>query len=74
MPALSTLAGTGTAAPLKLLALALMTTSNGPPGAARDAGEGTDFYVTERGGISLTPLQLDLTHAAQLKALQQALG
>ncbi len=46
----------------------------GPPGAARDAGEGTDFYVTERGGISLTPLQLDLTHAAQLKALQQALG
>ena len=46
----------------------------GPPGAARDAGEGTDFYVTERGGISLTPLQLDLTHAAQLKALQLALG
>ena len=46
----------------------------GPPGGAKDAGEGTDFYVTERGGISITPLQIDLTHTTQLDALRQGLA
>ncbi|MFN3234057.1 MAG: 5'/3'-nucleotidase SurE [Gammaproteobacteria bacterium] len=34
----------------------------GLPGNAQDAGPGTDFYAVERGYISITPLQLDLTH------------
>ena len=46
----------------------------GPPGAAKDAGEGTDFYVTEHGGISITPLQMDLTHSRQLDVLRQGLA
>jgi 5'-nucleotidase len=46
----------------------------GPPGAAKDAGEGTDFYVTERGGIAITPLQVDLTHTTQLSALRAGLA
>jgi len=33
----------------------------GPAGDARDAGQGTDFEVTARGCISVTPLQVDLT-------------
>jgi 5'-nucleotidase len=46
----------------------------GPPGAAKDAGEGTDFHATARGCISVTPLQIDLTHAAQLDALKKGLA
>lgn len=42
----------------------------GPAGAARDAGEGTDFHATANGFVSVTPLQIDLTHAAQLVALR----
>ncbi|MFN5880775.1 MAG: 5'/3'-nucleotidase SurE [Burkholderiales bacterium] len=34
----------------------------GPAGAAREAGPGTDFHATEHGQISVTPLQVDLTH------------
>lgn len=34
----------------------------GPAGAAREAGPGTDFHATEQGQISVTPLQVDLTH------------
>lgn len=45
----------------------------GPAGAARDAGEGTDFHATANGHISITPLQIDLTHAAQLAALRRDL-
>lgn len=45
----------------------------GPPGAAKDAGEGTDFNATAKGCISVTPLQIDLTHAAQLDALKKGL-
>jgi 5'-nucleotidase len=38
----------------------------GPSGDARDAGEGTDFEVTARGAISITPLHVDLTdHGAR---------
>lgn len=46
----------------------------GPPGAARDAGEGTDFHATANGHVSVTPLQIDLTHAAQLAALRKDLS
>jgi len=38
----------------------------GPAGAARDAGPGTDFHALERGAVSVTPLQVDLTHAGQI--------
>jgi 5'-nucleotidase len=41
----------------------------GPSGKARDAGEGTDFHAVASGFVSITPLQIDLTHAAQLQAL-----
>ncbi|MBH9553355.1 5'/3'-nucleotidase SurE [Inhella gelatinilytica] len=38
----------------------------GPPGAVREGGEGTDFHATHHGAISVTPLQVDLTHHAEL--------
>src|SRR6266513_650183 len=34
----------------------------GAAGAAADAGEGTDFHAIERGYVSVTPLQIDLTN------------
>jgi len=34
----------------------------GAAGSAADAGEGTDFHATEGGFVSVTPLQIDLTH------------
>lgn len=34
----------------------------GPPGAEQDAGPGTDFHAVATGYVSITPLQLDLTH------------
>ena len=43
----------------------------GAAGAAADAGPGTDFNAIERGVVSITPLQIDLTHAAQLPAIRQ---
>lgn len=46
----------------------------GPAGAAKDAGEGTDFHATAKGHVSITPLQIDLTHTAQLDALKKALA
>jgi len=46
----------------------------GPIGAAKDAGEGTDFHAAKQGWVSVTPLQVDLTHVAQLKALQENLA
>lgn len=45
----------------------------GPAGGARDAGEGTDFDATARGYVSVTPLQIDLTHVTQLDALKKGL-
>lgn len=33
----------------------------GAAGAARDAGEGTDFHATSLGHVALTPLQVDMT-------------
>lgn len=38
----------------------------GAAGLAADAGEGTDFHAVEHGWVSVTPLQIDLTHSAQL--------
>ena len=40
----------------------------GPAGSARDASEGTDFHAVTEGCVSITPLQLDLTHTAMLSA------
>jgi len=42
----------------------------GAAGAAADAGEGTDFHAVADGYVSLTPLQMDLTHAAQIKGVE----
>lgn len=41
----------------------------GAAGSAQDAGEGTDFHVVEQGGVSVTPLQMDLTFFDQLPML-----
>jgi 5'-nucleotidase len=41
----------------------------GPSGAANDDSEGTDFYVLQRGYVSVTPLRLDLTQQAQVEQL-----
>jgi 5'-nucleotidase len=46
----------------------------GPPGATRDAGEGTDFHACAQGWTSMTPLQIDLTHKSQLDVLAQGLA
>jgi 5'-nucleotidase len=46
----------------------------GPAGKVRDASEGTDFHAIEQGLISITPLQIDLTHSKQLQSLREALA
>jgi 5'-nucleotidase len=46
----------------------------GAAGKVRDASEGTDFHATEQGLISITPLQIDLTHSRQLQSLREALA
>jgi 5'-nucleotidase len=46
----------------------------GPSGLAKDAGEGTDFHAVANGIVSLTPLQIDLTDAAQLPAVREWLS
>lgn len=38
----------------------------GAAGSAQDAGEGTDFHAVANKLVSITPLQMDLTHAAQI--------
>lgn len=45
----------------------------GPAGKAKDAGEGTDFHTVANGFVSITPLQIDLTHASQLEVLKKGL-
>lgn len=42
----------------------------GAAGAAQDAGPGTDFNAVERGVVSVTPLQIDLTQNAQLPTIR----
>ena len=46
----------------------------GPPGATLDAGEGTDFHAAANGIVSITPLQIDLTHKEQLALLAGGLA
>ncbi|MBS1229600.1 MAG: stationary-phase survival protein SurE [Proteobacteria bacterium] len=46
----------------------------GAAGAAQDAGEGTDFYAVANNQVSLTPLQIDLTHNAQLPLIRDWLA
>ena len=46
----------------------------GAAGAAADAGPGTDFNAVERNCVSITPLQIDLTHNTQLAPIRDWLG
>ncbi len=46
----------------------------GPPGAEQDAGTGTDFYAIKRGYVSITPLQLDMTHYEMFSQLSEWMG
>jgi 5'-nucleotidase len=46
----------------------------GPAGRAKDDGEGTDFRAVAQGYISITPLQIDLTHTAMLDPLRSLLA
>lgn len=46
----------------------------GPPGAAKDAGAGTDFFATARNFVSVTPLQIDLTNTKQIDQLNADLA
>jgi len=46
----------------------------GPVGKAKEASEGTDFHATANGCVSITPLQVDLTHVGQLERLRQTLA
>ena len=46
----------------------------GAAGEAQDAGEGTDFHAVNDGRVSITPLQVDLTHNAQLSSIRDWLG
>jgi 5'-nucleotidase len=43
----------------------------GPPGAAQDAGLGTDFHAVQTGFISITPIHVDLTRYQALESLTQ---
>lgn len=43
----------------------------GAAGAAADSGPGTDFNAVDRGFVSITPLQIDLTHTAQISVVQR---
>lgn len=43
----------------------------GAAGAAADAGEGTDFHAVENGWVSITPLQIDLTHTGQMERVRE---
>ena len=42
----------------------------GPAGGAQDAGEGTDFCAVAAKRVSVTPLQVDLTHLNQIPLLR----
>jgi 5'-nucleotidase len=43
----------------------------GAAGAAADAGEGTDFHAVANGFVSITPLQIDLTHVGQIGTVRE---
>ena len=42
----------------------------GPAGGAQDAGDGTDFHAVAAQQVSVTPLQVDLTHMNQIPLLR----
>ncbi len=44
----------------------------GPPGIAKDATEGTDFHAIQHGQVSITPLQLDLSHLAMREQMMSS--
>ena len=46
----------------------------GPAGGAADAGPGTDFHAVDNQRVSVTPLRMDLTHAAQLSRAREWLA
>ena len=46
----------------------------GAAGAAAEAGEGTDFHAIAQGFVSITPLQIDLTHVARMGAISEWLS
>jgi 5'-nucleotidase len=46
----------------------------GAAGDAQDAGPGTDFHAVAQGHVSVTPLQMDLTHHAQLDLVRGWIG
>ena len=46
----------------------------GAAGPVKDAGEDTDFAAVDAGYASLTPLQMDLTHSAQIDGVRRWLG
>jgi 5'-nucleotidase len=46
----------------------------GPAGSAREGGPGTDFHATASGFVSVTPLQIDLTHSGQLQMVSDWLA
>ncbi|MDR2000499.1 MAG: 5'/3'-nucleotidase SurE [Zoogloeaceae bacterium] len=46
----------------------------GAAGEAADAGEGTDFHAIANGFVSVTPLQIDLTHAGQIGTVRDWLS
>ena len=46
----------------------------GAAGAAQDAGEGTDFHAVGQGLVSITPLQIDLTHTQQWPLMRDWFG
>ena len=46
----------------------------GAAGEAQDAGEGTDFFAVANNQVSITPLQIDLTHNAQLPLIRSWLA
>ncbi len=41
----------------------------GPAGEEQDAGPGTDFHAIRQGAVSITPIQIDLTHYKALDAV-----
>ncbi|MFO1363890.1 MAG: 5'/3'-nucleotidase SurE [Burkholderiales bacterium] len=46
----------------------------GAAGAAQDAGPGTDFHAVASNRVSVTPLQVDLTHSPQIARVREWLG
>lgn len=46
----------------------------GPAGDTLNGGPGTDFHATAHGSVSLTPLQIDLTHWSQLRSLARQMN